>query len=238
MEKKEIIYNGESVKIYATDDPAQVIQQFTDKITAFNKIKKAAIKDKGKVSCGIASMIFRRLADAGIKSHFEKQISDDEILCRRTEIIPVEMIVRNVIAGSMAHRLGIQEGIRPSNTIYDICYKNDNLCDPLINDHHAVALGLATYEELNTMYAITEEINKLLCGVFKSVGIELVDFKIEFGKLPDGEIILSDEITPDNARFWDIETGDRLDKDRFRRDLSRVGEAYRIVYERLASLEK
>ncbi|MCX4335033.1 MAG: phosphoribosylaminoimidazolesuccinocarboxamide synthase [Bacteroidales bacterium] len=237
MEKKAIIYNGESVKIYATEDPELVLQQFTDKITAFSKIKQAAIKDKGKVSCGIAVMIFRHLEAAGIRTHFVRQVSETEILCRRTEIIPIEMIVRNVIAGSMAQRLGIGEGVRPSNTIFDICYKNEDLNDPLINDHHAVALGLATYGELEKMYSLTGKINEVLTGVFRKAGIDLVDFKIEFGKLPDGEIILSDEITPDSARFWDIATGDRLDKDRFRRDLSRVGEAYRTVYERLENVK-
>lgn len=237
MEKKAIIYNGESVKIYATEDPELVLQQFTDKITAFSKIKQAAIKDKGKVSCGIAVMIFRHLEAAGIRTHFVRQVSETEILCRRTEIIPIEMIVRNVIAGSMAQRLGIGEGVRPSNTIFDICYKNEDLNDPLINDHHAVALGLATYGELEKMYSLTGKINEVLTGVFRKAGIDLVDFKIEFGKLPDGEIIRSDEITPDSARFWDIATGDRLDKDRFRRDLSRVGEAYRTVYERLENVK-
>ncbi len=237
MEKKAIIYNGESVKIYATEDPELVLQQFTDKITAFSKIKQAAIKDKGKVSCGIAVMIFRHLEAAGIRTHFVRQVSETEILCRRTEIIPIEMIVRNVIAGSMAQRLGIGEGVRPSNTIFDICYKNEDLNDPLINDHHAVALGLATYGGLEKMYSLTGKINEVLTGVFRKAGIDLVDFKIEFGKLPDGEIILSDEITPDSARFWDIATGDRLDKDRFRRDLSRVGEAYRTVYERLENVK-
>lgn len=237
MEKKAIIYNGESVKIYATEDPELVLQQFTDKITAFSKIKQAAIKDKGKVSCGIAVMIFRHLEAAGIRTHFVRQVSETEILCRRTEIIPIEMVVRNVIAGSMAQRLGIGEGVRPSNTIFDICYKNEDLNDPLINDHHAVALGLATYGELEKMYSLTGKINEVLTGVFRKAGIDLVDFKIEFGKLPDGEIILSDEITPDSARFWDIATGDRLDKDRFRRDLSRVGEAYRTVYERLENVK-
>jgi len=225
------------VKIYATEDPELVLQQFTDKITAFSKIKQAAIKDKGKVSCGIAVMIFRHLEAAGIRTHFVRQVSETEILCRRTEIIPIEMIVRNVIAGSMAQRLGIGEGVRPSNTIFDICYKNEDLNDPLINDHHAVALGLATYGELEKMYSLTGKINEVLTGVFRKAGIDLVDFKIEFGKLPDGEIILSDEITPDSARFWDIATGDRLDKDRFRRDLSRVGEAYRTVYERLENVK-
>ncbi len=237
MEKKAIIYNGESVKIYATEDPELVLQQFTDKITAFSKIKQAAIKDKGKVSCGIAVMIFRHLEAAGIRTHFVRQVSETEILCRRTEIIPIEMIVRNVIAGSMAQRLGIGEGVRPSNTIFDICYKNEDLNDPLINDHHAVALGLATYGELEKMYSLTGKINEVLTGVFRKARIDLVDFKIEFGKLPDGEIILSDEITPDSARFWDLATGDRLDKDRFRRDLSRVGEAYRTVYERLENVK-
>lgn len=236
MEKREIIYDGESVKIFATEDPSLVLQHFTDKITAFNKIKIAAIRDKGRMCCGIATDIFGILGKAGIQTTFVKRISDNEIVCRRAEQIPVEVIVRNVIAGSMAQRLGIAEGIRPSNTIFDLCYKNDSLNDPLINDHHAVALGLATYEDLREMYTITDRINKVLREAFDSVGIELVDFKIEFGKLPDGGIVLSDEITPDNARFWDRETGERLDKDRFRRDMGRIGEAYRTIYERLESI--
>lgn len=236
MEKREIIYNGESVKIFATEDPSLVLQHFTDKITAFNKIKIAAIRDKGMMCCGIATDIFGILGNAGIRTTFVKRVSDNEIVCRRTEQIPVEVIVRNVIAGSMAQRLGIEEGIRPSNTIFDLCYKNDSLNDPLINDHHAVALGLATYEDLKVMYSITDRINTVLRGTFDSIGIELVDFKIEFGKLPDGEIVLSDEITPDNARFWDRKTGERLDKDRFRRDMGRIGEAYRTIYERLESI--
>lgn len=235
MEKKEIIYNGESVKIFATEDPTVVLQHFTDKISAFNKIKIASIQDKGMLCCGIAVRIFEMLSEAGIETHFISRLSENEILCKRTEIIPIEVIVRNVIAGSMSQRLGVREGIRPSNTIYDLCYKNEDLNDPLINDHHAVALGLATYDELQTIYGLTEKINDVLCAKFAGIGIDLVDFKIEFGRLSDGKIILSDEITPDNARFWDIETGDRLDKDRFRRDMSRVGESYRTVYERLVN---
>lgn len=236
MEKRQVIYNGESVKIFQTEDESLVLQHFTDKITAFSKIKIAAITDKGKLCCGISVAIFELLRKAGIPTHFVKKLSDCEILCKKTDVIPIEVIVRNVIAGSMAERLGLEEGIRPSNTIYDLCYKNENLNDPLINDHHAVAMGLVTYDELRTIYSLTQKINEVLKPALDSVGIELVDFKIEFGRLPNGEIILSDEITPDNARFWDKQTGDRLDKDRFRRDLGRVGDAYRTIFERLSQL--
>lgn len=236
MEKRQVLYNGESVKIFQTEDESLVLQHFTDKITAFSKIKIAAITDKGKLCCGISVLIFELLQKAGIPTHFVKRLSDSEILCKKTDVIPIEVIVRNVIAGSMAERLGLEEGIRPSNTIYDLCYKNENLNDPLINDHHAVAMGLVSYSELETIYSLTAQINNILKEALDSVGIELVDFKIEFGRLPGGEIILSDEINPDNARFWDKETGERLDKDRFRRDLGRVGDAYRTVFERLSQL--
>lgn len=238
MEKRQVIYNGESVKIFQTEDESLVLQHFTDKITAFSKIKIAAITDKGKLCCGISELIFELLGKAGVPTHFVRRISDCEILCRKTDVIPIEVIVRNVVAGSMAERLGLNEGIRPSNTIYDLCYKNENLNDPLINDHHAVAMGLVTYSELETIYELTKKINQVLKPALDSVGIELVDFKIEFGRLPGGEIILSDEITPDNARFWDKETGERLDKDRFRRDLGRVGDAYRTIFERLSQLNR
>lgn len=236
MEKKEIIYNGESVKVFGTGSPDHVLVCFTDNITAFNKIKRAVIADKGKLNAAISTMIFNLLEKGGIKTHFIRQVSATEQLCRRVEDIPIEVIVRNVVAGSMAARLGLEEGLRPSSTIYDLCYKNDDLCDPVINDYHAIALGIVTREELDVIYGMTERINAILLPLFRSVGIDLVDFKVEFGRLPGGEIILADEINPDSARFWDAETGEKYDKDRFRRDMGKVGDAYRTIYGKLVSL--
>ena len=213
-----------------------MIISFTDDITAYYKIKKAVIKDKGLYCNSISCMIFRHLINGGIPVHFIRQISDREQLCRKVEVIPMEVIVRNVIAGSMAQRLGIEEGMVPNETIFDICYKSDELGDPIINDYHAIALGLATRAELDEIYAVTKKVNDILKPLFESIGITLVDFKIEFGRLPDGSLVVADDITPDSARFWDIETGMKLDKDRFRHDAGQVGQAYRTVYERLASV--
>ena len=236
MEKKEVIYNGESVRIFGTDVPEEVLLCFTDNITAFNKIKKAVIAGKGRLNAGIAAMIFRILEGNGIRTHFIRQVSPTELLCRRLDVIPIEIIVRNVIAGSMAARLGLKEGIVPEEPVIDLCYKNDDLCDPLINDCHAVALGLATARELERIYGMSRRINDVLKPLFAAKGISLVDFKIEFGRLPSGEIILADEITPDNARFWDSESGERYDKDRFRRDMGKVGDAYRIIYDKVSEI--
>ena len=233
-----MIHNGVSKKVYATDEPNKVIIQYTDAITAYYKIKKALIKDKGVYCNAISSAIFTILKNSGIPVHFIEKISDTEQVCRRVDSIPLEVIVRNVIAGSMANRLGMEEGVVPSEPIYDLCYKNEDLGEPLINDSHAIALGIVTKEELAEIYRLTKEINAILTPLFKNIGITLVDFKIEFGRLPDGQIILSDDITPDSARFWDIETGMRLDKDRFRHDNGKVGQGYRTVYERLMTVAK
>lgn len=238
MEKTQMIHNGVSKKVYATDEPNKVIIQYTDAITAYYKIKKALIKDKGVYCNAISSAIFTILKNSGIPVHFIEKISDTEQVCRRVDSIPLEVIVRNVIAGSMANRLGMEEGVVPSEPIYDLCYKNEDLGEPLINDSHAIALGIVTKEELAEIYRLTKEINAILTPLFKNIGITLVDFKIEFGRLPDGQIILSDDITPDSARFWDIETGMRLDKDRFRHDNGKVGQGYRTVYERLMTVAK
>ncbi|MGM9765686.1 MAG: phosphoribosylaminoimidazolesuccinocarboxamide synthase, partial [Candidatus Cryptobacteroides sp.] len=216
MNKTNIIYDGVSIKIFGTDEEDKVIISFTDEITAYYKIKKAVIKDKGLYCNNISCMIFRHLIEGGIPVHFIRQISDREQLCRKVDVIPMEVIVRNVIAGSMAQRLGIEEGMVPEETIFDICYKSDELGDPIINDYHAIALGLATRGELNEIYGLTKKVNDILKPLFKNIGITLVDFKIEFGRLPDGSLVLADDITPDSARFWDIETGMKLDKDRFR----------------------
>lgn len=238
MKKIEIIHDGVSKKVYATDEPDKVIIQYTDAITAYYKIKRALIKDKGLYCNAVSSMVFTVLKNAGVPMHFIERLSDTEQLCRRVDSIQMEVIVRNVVAGSMAKRLGMDEGIVLKEPIVDLCYKTEDLGDPLINDCHAIALGLVTKEELAVIYSLAEKVNAVLTPLFRGIGITLVDFKIEFGRLPDGQIILSDDITPDSARFWDIETGMKLDKDRFRHDNGKVGQAYRTVYERLKEAVK
>lgn len=233
MEQKEMLYEGKAKQVYATDDKDLIIIHYKDDATAYNNLKKAQIADKGLLNNEISSIIFGHLIRAGIKTHFIEKLNERDQLCRKVSIIPLEVIVRNIIAGSMSQRLGIPEGTRPSNTIIDICYKKDELGDPLINNDHAVALGVATYEELDEIYAATRRINEVLTELFKGVGITLVDFKIEFGRTSDGEIILADEVSPDTCRFWDSQTEEKLDKDRFRRDLGRVIEAYREILRRL-----
>lgn len=238
MKKIEIIHDGVSKKVYATDEPDKVIIQYTDAITAYYKIKRALIKDKGLYCNAVSSMVFTVLKNAGVPMHFIERLSDTEQLCRRVDSIQMEVIVRNVVAGSMAKRLGMDEGIVLKEPIVDLCYKTEDLGDPLINDYHAIALGLVTKEELAVIYSLADKVNAVLTPLFRGIGITLVDFKIEFGRLPDGQIILSDDITPDSARFWDIETGMKLDKDRFRHDNGKVGQAYRTVYERLKEAVK
>ncbi|ADG70811.1 phosphoribosylaminoimidazolesuccinocarboxamide synthase [Brachyspira innocens] len=235
-EKKEMIYEGKAKKVYATDDPDQIIVYYKDDATAFNGEKKGSIKDKGVMNNEITSLLFKMLEKNGIKTHFIEKLNDREQLCQRVKIFPLEVIVRNLIAGSMAKRLGIEEGTVPPNTIFEICYKNDEYGDPLINDHHAVALKLATYDELKYIYDVTSKVNNLLKEALDKIGITLVDFKVEFGKNSKGEILLADEITPDTCRFWDKETGKKLDKDRFRRDLGSIEEAYIEVLNRLNNL--
>lgn len=234
MEKTNFLYEGKAKQLYLTDDENLVIVLYKDDATAGNGIKKGSIKNKGILNNDITTLIFNLLEDHGIKTHFVKKLNEREQLCQKVDIFPLEVIVRNVIAGSMAERLGIKEGTKPINTIFEICYKNDKYGDPLINDHHAVSLGLATYDELREIYSITDKINKLLKEKFDELGIMLVDFKIEFGKNSKGEILLADEITPDTCRFWDKETGEKLDKDRFRRDLGNIEEAYLEIFKRLA----
>ena len=238
MEQLELLYEGKAKQVFATDDPERIIIRYKDSATAYNNLKKATIVNKGVFSNDISSMLFRHLADAGVETHFIGKLNERDQLCRRVSIIPIEIIVRNIVAGSMAQRLGIEEGTRPSNTIVDLSYKRDELGYPLINDDHAVALGLVTYDELKQIYAVTRRINELLESLFDSAGITLVDFKVEFGRTSDGRIILADEISPDTCRLWDKQTGEKLDKDRFRRDLGKVIEAYEEIDRRLKSLGK
>jgi phosphoribosylaminoimidazole-succinocarboxamide synthase len=209
---------------------------YKDDATAFNGIKKAQIKDKGILNNEITTIIFNKLKEKGIPTHFVEKLNDRDQLCKKVTIFPLEVIVRNIVAGSMAKRLGIEEGKKLNNTIFELCYKDDKLGDPLINFDHAVALNAASYDELNIIRDYTLKINEILKEIFKSINITLVDFKIEFGKTCDGEIVLADEISPDTCRLWDMSTNDKLDKDRFRRDLGKVIEAYEEILRRLNTI--
>lgn len=229
----ELLYEGKSKQIFKTDNPDNVVVRFKDDITAFYGIKRANIMNKGRLTCDISSMVLGYLNSNGINTHFIERVDDDGQLCRVVEHVPVEVIVRNVVAGSMAQRLGMEEGIVPENTIFDLCLRRSDLGDPLINDHHAVALGLLSYEELSELYEMSAKINCLVTELYSKAGITVVDFKIEFGRAADGSLVLADELTPDTCRLWDKATGERMDKDRFRRDLGSVGETYEEVAKRL-----
>ncbi len=237
MKQLEMLYEGKAKQVYATDQEDKVIIHYKDAATAFNNIKKATIENKGVLNNKISTIVFHQLKAAGIPTHYIETLNERDQLCLRVSIVPLEVIVRNVIAGSMAKRLGIEEGTQAPNTIYEICYKDDSLGDPLINDHHAVALGAATYEELSEIYDLTARINKVLIDMFAQVNIRLVDFKIEFGKTADGKIVLADEISPDTCRLWDATTNEKLDKDRFRRDMGKVIEAYEEINARLNTIK-
>lgn len=236
--RKTFIYEGKAKQVYSTEDPGLVIVYYKDDATAFNAQKRGTVADKGEMNNKISTLIFNYLIEKGIPTHYLKTLNDREQLVRKVNIIPLEMVVRNYVAGSMAQRLGLEEGGKSPVTIFDICYKKDELGDPLINDHHAVLLGAATYEELKYMYKLTDKINEALKELFMKANLILVDFKIEFGKDADGNIILADEISPDTCRLWDKDTLKKLDKDRFRRDLGEVSEAYHEVYNRLVEALK
>ena len=234
-EKREFIYEGKAKQIFSTDDENMVIIHYKDDATAGNGAKKGTIVNKGIINNKITAKIFKVLEENGIKTHLVEILNDRDQLCQKVTIFPLEVTVRNIIAGSMSKRLGIVEGTIPPETIYEIGYKNDDLGDPLINDYHSYVLGVKK-EDLKTIYAMTEKINQILIKIFDEIGIKLVDFKIEFGKNSAGEIILADEITPDTCRLWDKETGAKLDKDRFRRDMGNIEEAYIEVAKRLGVL--
>lgn len=237
MEKGDLIFNGNEKKFYATQDPDKVIVSFKDVTAAFNNVKRARFVGKGALENKISALLLGELNRSGIKTHFIEIVGDREQLCRRINIIPVEFIVRNRVAGSLALRLGLEDGFVPGNTILDLRYNNDDLDNPLITADHVVALGLASYDELGQMKDIALKVNEILCALFHRAGIELVDVKLEFGRATDtGEIIISDEISPDTARLWDEKTGERLDKDRFRLDLSNVVASYKQVYDRLSNV--
>ena len=234
MTKGALIFEGNEKQVFATDHPDQVIFRYKDVTVAFNNVKRARFKGKGALDNQISAILLDYLNKNGVETHYIRTLSDQEQLCRKIEIIPLQVVVHNRIAGSLAYRLGVPEGFRHSNTIVDLRYNNDDLEDPFINRDHAVALGLATYQELDGMYNSARKVNDLLKPLVHKAGIELVDMKIEFGRASDtGAIIISDEISPDTCRLWDEATGERMDKDRFRLDLSRVVESYTNVFERL-----
>ena len=232
MKKCEQIYEGKAKKVFATDDPNLCIVDYKDDATAFNGQKKGTIVGKGVVNNRMSNFMFQLLEKHGVKTHFVEELSDRETLVKKVSIVPLEVIIRNLSAGSFAKRYGVEEGIEFAQPTIEFSYKNDDLGDPLINDYHALALGLATQEEIDTIKAMAFKVNEVMKEFFKSLNIDLIDFKLEFGRFK-GQIILADEISPDTCRFWDMTTGEKLDKDRFRRDMGGVEDAYKEVFARL-----
>ena len=234
MQKLEQIYEGKAKKVYATADENLVIVSYKDDATAFNGVKKGTIAGKGAINNRMSNMLMKLLEERGVPTHFVRELSDRETLVRRVSIVPLEVIIRNVSAGSFAKRYGVEEGIVFDEPTIEFSYKNDALGDPLMNRWHALALKLATKEEIDRIEAYAFRVNEVLKACFLEMNITLVDFKLEFGRLADGTIVLADEISPDTCRFWDRDTGKKLDKDRFRRDLGGVEEAYEEVMRRLS----
>ena len=233
MEKTTQLYEGKAKKVFATDAPDRVIVSYKDDATAFNGIKKGTIAGKGVINNKMSNYIMQLLEKEGVKTHFIEELSDRETVVKKVSIVPLEVIIRNISAGSFAKRYGVEEGIVFAAPTIEFSYKNDELGDPLLNSYHALALGLATAEEIELIKSMSFKINEVMKAYFKTLNITLVDFKLEFGKTVDGEIVLADEISPDTCRFWDSTTNEKLDKDRFRRDLGGVEEAYNEVMRRL-----
>lgn len=231
-EKREQLYEGKAKRVYRTDSPDLYLVDYKDDATAFNGAKKGTIQNKGVLNNLISTVFFRLLEEKGISTHFVEQVSDREMLVKSLDIIKVEVVVRNIVAGSLAKRLGIPEGKVLTEPILEFYYKDDDLGDPMINDYHIQALGLATPAQMNKITELSLKVNQVLLEYLSDKNIDLVDFKLEFG-VHEGELVLGDEISPDNCRFWDKETHEKLDKDRFRRDLGKVEEAYEEVYRRL-----
>ena len=231
--KAEQMYEGKAKKVYATNDPDLVIVDYKDDATAFNGEKKGTIVGKGAINNRMTNFMFKMLEKEGVPTHLVEEISDRETIVKKVSIVPLEVIVRNVAAGSFSKKLGIEEGTKLLCPTLEFSYKNDDLGDPFINDYYALALGLATQEEIDTISKYAFMVNDFMVKFFKELNIDLIDFKIEFGKTSDGTIILADEISPDTCRFWDSTTHEKLDKDRFRRDMGNVEEAYQEIMKRL-----
>jgi phosphoribosylaminoimidazole-succinocarboxamide synthase len=233
MTKKELAYEGKAKKVFRTEDESRFIVSYKDDATAFNGAKKGTIRGKGVVNNRVTNHLMRLLESKGIPTHFVEQLSDTDTLVKRVSIIPLEVVVRNVAAGSLVARLGLAEGAKLAVPVLEYSYKNDALNDPLVNNYHIAALRLATPEELKIIDGYALRINDILSAYLKDAHITLIDFKLEFGKLPDGAVVLADEISPDTCRFWDDRSGEKLDKDRFRRDLGGAEDAYGEVLKRL-----
>ena len=234
MEKREQLYEGKAKKVYRTDDPELLIVSYKDDATAFNGLKKGTIAGKGVINNKMSNLLMQRLEKAGIPTHFVEELNDRETVVKKVSIVPLEVIIRNIAAGSFSKRYGVEEGQVFAAPTIEFSYKNDELGDPLINDYHAVALKLATEEEIETIKRYAFGVNEQLKAFWSECGITLVDFKLEFGRLSDGTIVLADEISPDTSRLWDKKTNEKLDKDRFRRDLGGVEDAYAEVMKRLS----
>ena len=233
MEKKEQLYEGKAKKVFATDDPNLVIVDYKDDATAFNGLKKGSIAGKGVINNVMSNHMFQLLEKQGVPTHFVEQLSERETLVKKVSIVPLEVIIRNISAGSFAKRFGVEEGIVFDEPTIEFSYKNDDLGDPLMNAYHAVALKAATREEIETIKSMAFKVNEVMKQYFDSLNVILVDFKLEFGKTADGKIVLVDEISPDTCRLWDKTTKEKLDKDRFRRDLGGVEEAYQEIMKRV-----
>ena len=231
----KLLYEGKAKQLFQCENNEEIYIHYKNSATAFNGEKKKEFDKKGILNNTITSFIFEYLERNGIETHFIKKVNDTDQICKHVKIIPLEFITRNIVAGSMAKRYGLEEGMKLKKPIFELSYKNDELNDPLINDDHAIALGIVSEEELSFIKKETEKINELLKKFFLKAGLILVDFKIEFGKTSDGKIILSDEISPDTCRLWDVKTRNKLDKDRFRRNLGSVMDAYEEVLRRITS---
>ncbi len=233
MEKTVQLYEGKAKKVYATADENLCVVAYKDDATAFNGLKKGTIVGKGVVNNRMSNLLMRLLEKQGVPTHFVEELSDRETLVKKVKIVPLEVIIRNVSAGSFAKHYGVEEGIVFDEPTIEFSYKNDDLGDPLLNAYHALALKLATKKEIEMIKSMAFKVNEVLTAYFKTLGIRLVDFKLEFGRLSDGTIVLADEISPDTCRLWDINTNEKLDKDRFRRDMGGVEDAYKEVFKRL-----
>lgn len=233
MKKLEQLYEGKAKKVFKTDDPELYIVDYKDDATAFNGIKKGTIVGKGVINNKVTNHLMKLLEKNGIPTHFVEQISDRETIVKKVSIVPLEVIVRNIAAGSLAKRVGVPEGTKLAGTVLEYCYKNDDLGDPMVNEYHILAMEWATKEEIDLIAKYSLKINDILSAYLKEANIELIDFKLEFGKTTDGTLVLADEISPDTCRFWDSTTHEKLDKDRFRRDLGGVEDAYKEILKRL-----
>ncbi len=233
MEKKEMLYEGKAKRVYATENPEVLLVDYKDDATAFNGLKKGTISGKGAINNRVTNFMMQLLEKEGVPTHFVEELSERETLVKKVSIVPLEVIIRNISAGSFAKRYGVDEGIVFAEPTIEFSYKNDDLGDPLINEYHALALGVATKEEIETIKSMAFKVNEVMKAFFKKLNVDLVDFKLEFGKVADGSIVLADEISPDTCRFWDSTTHEKLDKDRFRRDLGNVEDAYQEMMKRI-----